>query len=90
MIKIEGVKKKVVVCTEAYCDACSEKIRLEKDSDIAPNLLDNEYFDMSLIPGRHIVHNFGYGTKLDGKTLELTLCDPCLNYFFKKIKDKKD
>jgi hypothetical protein len=90
MIKIENKRKNVNVCTEAYCDSCSEKVRLERDSDIDSQLLDNQYFDLSLIPGRHIVHNFGYGTELDGKVLEITLCDPCLNEFFKKIKSKKD
>jgi hypothetical protein len=89
MIKVENRKITTLVCVEAICDRCKSQVRLESDSNISPKVsLDS--IDISKIPGRHFVHNFGYGTENDSKKIEITLCDNCIMNVFAEYVNAED
>lgn len=89
MVKIERKKITTLVCVEAVCDKCKIQVRLESDSDLSEKVV-LESCDISKTPGRHFVHNFGYGTENDSKKIELTLCDNCIMETFSKYINIED
>lgn len=75
---IEYEKKRVLkeIVSKVTCDKCGCAVRLERDSDIDYSLVFHS--SMMDAPGRHFVHNYGYGTEHDLHTLNVTLCDNCI------------
>ena len=89
MLKIESKRITTLVCVEAICDKCKVKVRLESDSDVCKKVILSA-IDISKIPGRHFVRNFGYGTENDSKKIEITLCDNCIMETFSKYVNTED
>lgn len=56
------------------CDMCSKYYDFEHHRDDAPNTSTIPHFF-------HARHTFGYGSAMDGSTVEMTICEKCLLQF---------